>query len=69
MADCYSSTILIAGKAAIEFGAEKFVYVSTACVYKSDKSPTKESGKLEPWTTPARFQLEAEKVFSNFSSV
>jgi nucleoside-diphosphate-sugar epimerase len=53
---------LLTGRAALETGVRKFVYLSTAAVYKADKSPAKETGKLDAWTTPATHQLLAEQV-------
>jgi nucleoside-diphosphate-sugar epimerase len=41
---------------------DKFVEVSTAHVYKSSKENSKENGKLEPWTTPAKFKLQTEEA-------
>ena len=52
----------LTGRAAQESGARRFVYLSTATVYQSDKSPATEAGKVDPWTTPARYQLDAEKA-------
>ncbi len=31
-------------------------------MYKPDKAPSDESGKVEPWTTPATSNLRAEQV-------
>jgi hypothetical protein len=38
----------------------KFIQVSTAQVYDSDKKPSKEAGKLKPWTKLAQFHKQAE---------
>lgn len=41
-------------------GCDKFVHLSTAQVYKADKKPSKEDGKLEPWTNLATVHLKTE---------
>ncbi len=48
-------------KAAAENGVKKWVEVSTAQVYKSDKSASNESATLKPWTIQAVKRLEAEQ--------
>lgn len=48
-------------KEAEEIGVKKWVEVSTAQVYQPGKSPSKEDGKLKPWTNLAKYKLEAEK--------
>jgi len=50
----------LAGKIAAEQKVEKFVELSTAQVYSSDKKPSTEDGKLAPWTILAKYRLEAE---------
>ena len=47
--------------AAAEHGVKKFVEVSTAQVYKSDKSASSESSELKPWTVQAVKRLEADR--------
>lgn len=48
-------------KAAAEHGVKKFIEVSTAQVYKSDKSASTETAPLKPWTMQATKRLEAEQ--------
>jgi len=48
-------------QAAAKAGVKKYVEVSTAQVYVPDKKPKSEEGKLEPWTTIAKFKLKAEE--------
>eukprot|EP00123_Amoebidium_parasiticum_P001051 comp12041_c0_seq1/m.6743 comp12041_c0_seq1/g.6743 ORF comp12041_c0_seq1/g.6743 comp12041_c0_seq1/m.6743 type:complete len:359 (-) comp12041_c0_seq1:222-1298(-) len=48
-------------KHAASVGAVRFVEVSTAQVYTSDKKPAKEGDKLSPWTKIAKYKLEAEE--------
>jgi len=43
-------------------GAEKWVEVSTAQVYDSDKASKNEQSKLDPWTTIAKYRLKAEAL-------
>jgi len=50
----------LAGKTAAEQKVKKFVEVSTAQVYASDKKSSTEDGKVAPWTTLAKYRLEAE---------
>jgi len=51
---------VLCGKAALEQKVKKFVEVSTAQVYSSDKKASSEDGKLAPWTVLAKYRLEAE---------
>jgi len=48
------------GLEAAKVGVDKFIEVSTAQVYEAGKKPSKEDGKLEPWTLLAKFKLQAE---------
>lgn len=47
--------------AAAAHGVKKFIEVSTAQVYKSDKSASTEAAALKPWTIQASKRLEAEQ--------
>jgi len=51
---------VLCGKTAAEQKVKKFVEVSTAQVYSSDKKASNEDGKLAPWTVLAKYRLEAE---------
>jgi len=51
---------VLAAKASVEAKVQKFVEVSTAQVYSSDKKASAEDGKLAPWTILAKYRLEAE---------
>ncbi len=46
---------------------KKFVEVSTAQVYDSDKKPSKEGDKVKPWTNLAKARLEAEEIVKKSS--
>jgi len=59
----------LAGKVAAEQKVEKFVEVSTAQVYSADKKPSGEDGKLAPWTTLAKYRLEAETELKKVSGL
>lgn len=51
-----------AGAEAAKRGVKVFVELSTGAVYKSDGgSPAKETAKLKPWLTMAKWKLEAEQ--------
>ncbi|PWU99010.1 hypothetical protein C4B63_10g444 [Trypanosoma cruzi] len=62
---------LCARKAARKGGCQRYVEVSTAQVYESNnKSPSKETGtRLKPWTTMAKYHLEAEGAVSSISQL
>lgn len=45
---------------AAKVGVDKFIEVSTAQVYESNKKASKEEGKLDPWTSIAKYKLNAE---------
>jgi len=50
------------GTEAAKVGVDRFIEVSTAQVYEAGKKPSKEDGKIEPWTLLARFKLQAEEA-------
>lgn len=56
-------------EAAVEFGASKFVEVSTAQVYSEGKKPSKEGDKLEPWTNLAKYKLQAEEQLKQINGL
>ncbi|RNF08141.1 NAD-dependent epimerase/dehydratase family protein [Trypanosoma rangeli] len=62
---------LCAQTAAREGGCECYVEVSTAQVYAStNDSPSRETDtRLKPWTTMAKYHLEAERVVSSISQL
>lgn len=61
----YESKCTAPASAVAEMAAgkiKKWVEVSTAQVYKSDKSPSNEDAKLGPWTALAKYRLKAEEA-------
>jgi len=53
-----------------ERGVKRFVELSTAQVYDCDnKKPSKENGKIKPFTSQARFKLEAEEVLKGMTDL
>ena len=63
---CRDLAVRVATRAQTE-GA-KFVQVSTGQVYKcNSKTPTAEDGEKIPFTTPARYQLEAEQMLQKLA--
>jgi len=50
------------GTEAAKVGVDRFIEVSTAQVYEAGKKPSKEDGKLEPWTLLAKYKLQAEEA-------
>jgi len=50
------------GTEAAKVGVDRFIEISTAQVYEAGKKPSKEDGKLEPWTLLARYKLQAEEA-------
>lgn len=52
----------------IEKGAKRFVYVSSAHVYKTSDSPINESGPLEPSSEYAIQKLDAEEALRKLAS-
>ncbi|XP_065886114.1 uncharacterized protein [Dysidea avara] len=46
---------------AAKMSAKKFIELSTAQVYDSGKTPSKEDSKLAPWTHIAKYKLQAEQ--------
>jgi len=57
------------GEAAVEFGATKFIEVSTAQVYAEGKKPSKEGDKLDPWTSLAKYKLQAEQQLKQINGL
>jgi nucleoside-diphosphate-sugar epimerase len=51
------------------FMAGRFIEVSTAQVYESDKKPSKETDKTKPWTTLAKYKLQAEEALKGISGL
>jgi nucleoside-diphosphate-sugar epimerase len=51
-----------AGTIAASMGVKKYVFLSTAHVYKSSSSAVKEDGKVGPWTAVAEACLRAEQA-------
>ncbi|KAG9303602.1 hypothetical protein G9A89_018498 [Geosiphon pyriformis] len=49
------------GREAAKRGVKCFVELSTAEIYQSDKNPSKEDEKVKPWTTIAKYKLQAEE--------
>ena len=41
-------------------GLKKYVFISSASIYKSDKTPSKEDGKINPWTAVAESMYNSE---------
>lgn len=52
------------GAIAASIGVRKYVFVSSASVYKSDKSASKEDGKIAPWTSVAESMARAEAALT-----
>ena len=50
-------------------GRAKWIEISTALVYKSNKKGSKEDDLLEPWTVEGRWRLEAERSLHGVNSV
>lgn len=48
-------------EAAARYGANRYIEVSTAQVYSEGKKPSKENGKIGPWTKLAKYKFEAEE--------
>jgi len=56
-------------EAAIEFGATKFIEVSTAQVYSVGKKASKETDKISPWTNLAKYKYQAEEALKGMSNL
>lgn len=55
---------------AVRFQAGRFIEVSTAQVYESSsKKAAKEATKLDPWTSLARYKLQAEQALRNIEGL
>ncbi|ELU17602.1 hypothetical protein CAPTEDRAFT_178842 [Capitella teleta] len=46
-------------------GAQRFIELSTAQMYSTDKTPINESVSCEPWTLQGRFKLAVEQELAN----
>jgi nucleoside-diphosphate-sugar epimerase len=57
------------GAIAASMGVRKYVYVSTASVYKSDKAPSKEDAKEGAWTAVAEAAVKAEAALKAIPSL
>lgn len=56
----YSLSVTVAKEAA-KHKIKAFVEMSTAQIYDSDKKPSKEDGKVKPWTLIAKYKYKAEE--------
>eukprot|EP00005_Dracoamoeba_jomungandri_P004171 CAMPEP_0174257374 /NCGR_PEP_ID=MMETSP0439-20130205/6519_1 /TAXON_ID=0 /ORGANISM="Stereomyxa ramosa, Strain Chinc5" /LENGTH=326 /DNA_ID=CAMNT_0015340439 /DNA_START=206 /DNA_END=1186 /DNA_ORIENTATION=+ len=54
---------------AVKQGVQRFVEVSTAQVYDSNKSRSKEDANCKPWTSVANYKLQAEKVLKGMEGL
>jgi len=54
---------------AVKQGVDRFIEVSTAQVYESEKKPSKENAKLDPWTLLAKSKLKAEEALKTTSGL
>jgi nucleoside-diphosphate-sugar epimerase len=50
-------------------GSAKWIEISSALVYKSNKKGATETDPLEPWTLEGRFRLECERVLEGVNHV
>lgn len=50
-------------------GVKRFIHMSTAQVYNSDKIVSHEGSKLDPWTTLAQFHLKAERAMEQIDGL
>jgi len=51
-------------------GVERFIELSTSQVYDCEnKKPSKENGKLKPFTSQAKFKLQAEEVLKGMTGL
>jgi len=64
----YKLSMNCARKAA-ECKVKRYIDVSTAQVYSSDKKASKEDGKTSPWTSLAKFKLQAETELKNIENL
>ncbi|KJE89679.1 NAD-dependent epimerase/dehydratase [Capsaspora owczarzaki ATCC 30864] len=56
-------------KEAAKRGVKRFIEVSTAQVYSSDKDASTETDKLNPWTTIAQYKLKAEEAIKGIAGL
>lgn len=56
-------------KAAAAAGVKRFIEVSTAQVYASDKKASNESGKIKPWTALAEAKYSAEQSLKDIKGL
>ncbi|KAK5577897.1 hypothetical protein RB653_002845 [Dictyostelium firmibasis] len=54
---------------AAKIGVDKFIEVSTAQIYSSNKKPSKEGDKTDPWTLIATHKLNAEKALKEIGGL
>lgn len=48
---------------------KRYVEISSGQIYANEKVPSKETSKLDPWTTMGKYKLEVEKELSSFSDL
>eukprot|EP01098_Paradermamoeba_levis_P009561 TRINITY_DN39_c0_g1_i1.p1 TRINITY_DN39_c0_g1~~TRINITY_DN39_c0_g1_i1.p1 ORF type:complete len:407 (+),score=133.60 TRINITY_DN39_c0_g1_i1:127-1221(+) len=56
-------------KEAVAHGVQRFIEVSTAQVYKSEKKSSSEGDKTKPWTTLAKYKLQAEEALKGIQGL
>eukprot|EP01132_Coremiostelium_polycephalum_P001167 gene1167-1477_t len=54
---------------AAKVGVDKFIEVSTAQVYESNKKASKEDGKIDPWTSVAKYKYNAENQLKEIAGL
>eukprot|EP01103_Thecamoeba_quadrilineata_P015166 TRINITY_DN4709_c0_g1_i2.p1 TRINITY_DN4709_c0_g1~~TRINITY_DN4709_c0_g1_i2.p1 ORF type:complete len:380 (+),score=59.09 TRINITY_DN4709_c0_g1_i2:40-1140(+) len=54
---------------AVKHKITKFIQMSTAQIYQPEKDFSKENGKLDPWTNPAKFQLQTEEALKKIPNL
>ncbi|KAN0022737.1 hypothetical protein ACTFIU_005473 [Dictyostelium citrinum] len=64
----YDVSVKCATEAA-KVGVDKFIEVSTAQIYSSNKKPSKETDKTDPWTHIATLKLKAEKALKEIKGL
>jgi len=71
--EVYDTNIVAVAKnaatAAAGAKAARFIHISTAQVYDSDKKPSKETDKIKPWTGIAKAHLEAENFIKTVAGL
>ncbi|KAK3728621.1 hypothetical protein QZH41_011712, partial [Actinostola sp. cb2023] len=56
-------------KEAAKQNIKRFIELSTAQVYSSDKKEKEENGKLQPWTEFAKYKLKVEQELANIENL